>query len=669
MERESFRDKATAELLNRHFVSIKVDREERPDLDAVYMKAVVALTGRGGWPLSVWLTPEGVPFFGGTYFPPEPRFGLPSFRQILASVAQLWETRRGDILAAAEQLRGHLQQQAATPTGLPLAFILTQALRVIRQTFDPESGGWGGAPKFPAPLLIEFLLALDGSPSPFKDALSGATEGLADSQRPVVGHSEPQLQVMIQRTLDAMAAGGLYDHLGGGFHRYAVDTAWRVPHFEKMLYDNAQLARCYLHAWQATGKELYREVAVDTLDYLVREMRGPAGSFYASLDAESEGREGAFYTWTLAQLHEVLDPTEVRLAEKIFGVTSEGHVDGASVLHRLGSNDLPPEELSLSMLPTVKAKLLGARNRRERPRRDEKIVAGWNGLALAAFAEAANVLGSPEYLRYALAAGRFLHDHLLTEEGKLLHTFSPGTFSPGPSSGGTFGPSRDKCDLEGFLDDYASVAEGFLSLYQATFDERWFVAARALCDRAVARFRVPGEGFFDTGPEHEQLLTRPRSLSDSPTPAGCSLLATVLLKMHAYTGEDTYRGLAEEALAPLTTTAIEAPTLAGQWLLAALMAEHSITRVALVGDPDLTSTNALLATVLGQYLPLLVVALRAPGQPTSIASLGDYQSSAEQVATAWICRGTACSPATSDPKELARLLAYQRDPLEREPPP
>jgi hypothetical protein len=622
MERESFVDPETAAFLNAHFVSIKVDREERPDLDAVYMQAVTSLTGHGGWPLSVWLTPEGVPFYGGTYFPPTPRYGMPSFRQVLASIAELWTSRRDQVEEAAEELRRHFTRpEAQRKGGLPRGRLLEQATAELERSADPVKGGWGTAPKFPQPLVIEYLLAQHYT-------------------KPL-----PELHNVIRTTLDAMAAGGIYDHLGGGFHRYSVDGSWLVPHFEKMLYDNAQLARCYLHAWQATGAPCYRRVAEETLDYLLRDMRDPAGGFYSAEDADSEGREGAFYTWTPTQLREALTPEEAEIAEQTYGVSAEGHLEGASVLHLndrgagepagsgTGAANVAPANVA-----RIKAKLLEARGRRLRPARDDKILAAWNGLTLAALAEAGAALGTTRYLEAALKTGGFIRDNLIETSGLLAHSITAGRVSG-----------------EGFLDDYACVAEGFLALYQATFAEPWFVLAQRLCDTLAERFSDPGDGFYDTGPGHEALITRPRGLHDSPTAAGNSMAATVLLKMAAFTGEGRYWSLADEALDAMAATAAAAPTMAGQWLVAALMAETGLTEVALVGDLRSGQGRELLRVVTGRFRPLAVVAARPAGRP-SVVPLLEAREPGPGHSAAWVCRGTTCTAPTADPVELARLL-------------
>ena len=365
MERESFTDPGTALLLNDHFVSIKVDREERPDLDEIYMQAVTALTGSGGWPLSAWLTPAGVPFYGGTYFPPSPRWGRPSFGQVLRSIADMWEHRRDEIEQAAATLHNHLRREPAETPGTGRRHRVETAAAELAATIDPENGSWGDAPKFPPPLALEFLLAYD------------------------VPNRQPHIETAIELTLDAMAAGGIYDHLGGGFHRYSTDEAWLVPHFEKMLYDNAQLARCYLHAWQLLGKPAYRRVTEETLDYLLGSMRHPAGGFYSSEDADSDGEEGAFYVWRPAEIREALPAEDAELFLTAYGVTERGNFEGANILHLA----LPAAE-DEPRLKSIRTRLLAARDRRNRPARDDKILAGWNGLALTAIAEAGAALGS-----------------------------------------------------------------------------------------------------------------------------------------------------------------------------------------------------------------------------------------------------------------------------------
>jgi len=631
MERESFTDPETARLLNDRFVSIKVDREERPDLDAIYMQAVTALTGRGGWPLSVWLTPEGAPFYGGTYFPPTPRFGMASFRQVLDALARVWRERRDELQSAAEELRRHLSEEdSGSHPGPSGRSTLIAADHGLHRSFDPAYGGWGEAPKFPQPLVLEYLLA--------RQAVM----------------PEARLQVQIERTLDAMAADGIYDQLGGGFHRYSTDERWLVPHFEKMLYDNAQLARCYLHAWRLLGKNRYRQVAEETLDYLLGRMAGPQGGFFSAEDADSEGVEGAFYVWTGDEIDEVLDPAAAAAFKTAYGVTPEGDFDGAGILHlplpqHGGMNDVAeadgvaPQPDGVAELheglSEARAKLLAVRAKRARPARDEKIIAAWNGLALAAFAEAAGVLGSDRYLAAAEATGTFVVKELVRDGDRLAHSWKDGHATG-----------------NGFLEDYASVIEGLLTLYESTFDEQWFDRARGLTDAMVRHFRRSAGGFYDTSDDHEALIVRPRSLQDSPTASGNALAASVLLKMGAFTGDRAYVDRAEETLRTAAGLVGRAPVMFGQWLLGNLLVETGLTEVAVVGDPSDPQRKALLSVLRETLRPAMVTAIRPPGSASSIPMLERREPPARAGATAWVCRRSTCSPPTGDPRELRGLL-------------
>jgi uncharacterized protein YyaL (SSP411 family) len=686
MERESFEDQRTAALLNDRFVNIKVDREERPDLDAVYMGAVQALTGHGGWPLSAWLTPEGEPFFGGTYFPPAPRPGMPSFLQVLEAVSHAWDTRRGDLRQTAAAVRGHLARDAEAETELAAAAgrhapsdakgrpgrarILAQAADHLHQTLDRRNGGWGDAPKFPQPLVLEYLLA---------------------SQTVEPG---PELEHDITSTLDAMAAGGMYDHLGGGFHRYSTDSHWLVPHFEKMLYDNAQLARCYLHAWLLQGTSRYRTVATETLDYLLRDMRHPKGGFFSAEDADTAAGEGVYYTWTLDEVRGALPAEQAAAIEQTYGLTTRGNFEGRNILHlpfrpgadladteRAGAAEGPSGAAGLpsdaggavgqpsgsegasAMLAAARKRLIEFRDRRPRPARDEKIIAAWNGLALAAFSEAAVAFGSAGYREAAERAGEFILSELAGGNG----IAGPGgpERQVGPERRGLFHSWKDgRVSGPGFLDDYACVAEGLLALYRCTLDERWFAASRMFVDDLVERFARAAGGFYDTSPEHETLIARPRATYDSPTATGNSMAASVLLKLAAYTGEDRYRRLAEGALDSLAEEASVAPVMAGQWLWAALLAEEGATEVAIVGDLSVPSGRALLATVTNSHNPLAVLAARPSGASSQIALLRDREPPPGASAVAWVCRHSTCAPPTSDPADLLRLISQgRRNPL------
>ncbi len=622
-------------------MSIKVDREERPDLDAVYMEAVQALTGQGGWPLSAWLTPDGTPFFGGTYFPPAPRQGMPSFRQILEAVAEAWNGRRADLASTAEAVRGHLRRDTAGVLGAdgrPRAAVLDNADQELHGSVDRRDGGWGGAPKFPQPMVIEYLLA-----------------------RQTVKH-QAQLELDIEVTLDAMAAGGIFDHLGGGFHRYSTDGYWLVPHFEKMLYDNAQLARCYLHGWQYLGKPRYRTVVEETLDYLLREMQHPRGGFFSAQDADTLEGEGAYFTWTPAEVRAALDPDEAAAIEQAYGLTAKGNFEGRNILRLPAGFPTPahPEPASGELLDRARAKLLAVRENRPRPARDEKILAGWNGLAIAALADAAAAFGASGYREAAERAGHFILDEMAACPSGSAATGTPAADVP-PAARALGGGSRllhswkdGRTSGDAFLDDHACVAEGFLALYRCTFDERWFLAARALVDGLLERFARPGGGFYDTSADHEVLITRPRAAYDSPTPTGTSMAATVLLRMAAYTGETRYRERAEEALASLADVAAAAPVMSGQWLTAALHALEGAVEVAIVGDLGSPAAQRLVAAVRGKFRPLVVVAARQAGVPSAVPILLDRDPGPGIPAAAWVCRRSTCSAPTGDPATFAR---------------
>jgi uncharacterized protein len=612
MERESFANTETAALLNQLFICIKVDREERPDLDAVYMGAVSALTGKGGWPLSVWLTPAGSPFYGGTYFPDTKRYGMASFRQVILALADAWSNQRQELEQGASALLAAISREeprSATPS-----FSHGEALKALSRSFDPQFGGWGDAPKFPQPMVLEYLLMQ-------LDAGAVAHQAIRDQ---------------VERTLEAMARGGIYDQLRGGFHRYSTDERWLVPHFEKMLYDNAQLARCYIHAWQATGHDLYRRVAEETLEYLIAEMRHPDGGFFSSQDADSEGEEGKFFVWTEGEVERALGREKTAILRHAYGLTGEGNFEGSNILRMVR----PPSDAgTASELAVARAELLALREKRVHPGRDDKILASWNGLTLAALADAARALGSDRFAGLAICLGNFLLREFMTADFKICRSWKDG---------------RQKG--QGFLEDYACLAEGFLALYQSTFDERWFLVARGLAESIIAGFaRVEG-GFYDTSTQHEDLVMRPRSLQDSPTPCGNSLAATVLLKMAAYTGDARYWDIAVQTLGMGAPAAARAPEVFGQWLCAHHLASLGLTEVAIVGAMDSPGANALTAALSGGYLPLVVSAARPAGVDSKIAILEDREPPAGIEAAAWVCTGQTCSAPVSTPVDLLRLL-------------
>ncbi|HSO28868.1 MAG TPA: thioredoxin domain-containing protein [Candidatus Sulfomarinibacteraceae bacterium] len=639
MERESFEDEATAAYLNARFIPIKVDREERPDLDQVYMGAVQAMTGGGGgWPMSVFLTPEGRPFYGGTYFPDQPRHGMPSFRQVLEGVERAWREDRAGVEGAGARLAASLAETARLTgpgdPGQPGPDLLDTAVMLIERGFDAATGGWGGAPKFPQPMTIEFLLG--------RAAATG----------------EPRPLAVARRALDAMAAGGIHDQLGGGFHRYATDAAWLIPHFEQMLYDNAQLARVYLHAWALTGATAYREVAAGTLDYLVRELTTEDGAFAASQDADTEGVEGATFTWRADEVRSVLGEAGVAEAAEIFaaayGVTDGGNWEGVTILSRVrptaelaGRFGRTASEIE-AILASARGRLLEARSRRSQPARDDKAIAAWNGLAIAALADAARIIGLAtdgarpgDATRYRVAAERAattIVDRLLGPDGRLGRSWKDG-----------------RATAAGVLEDYACLADGLLALYEATFEERWFLDARRLADAVLERFADPAGGFFDTAVDHERLITRPKDVQDNATPSGGAMATHALLRLAALTGEGRYRSAAERAIAAVAPLASRYPTAFAKWLSAIDLALSDVAEVAIVGGPDEPGTRPLLAVAAAGLHPARVVALAAHPEVSAVP-LMQGRARLGGAPTAYVCRSFTCQVPVTDPDALATQL-------------
>jgi uncharacterized protein YyaL (SSP411 family) len=601
MERESFEDPETARLMNERFVCVKVDREERPDVDAIYMEAVQAMTGQGGWPLNAFLTPEQIPFYGGTYFPPEPRHGMPSWRQVLGAVADAWNERRDEIRERGGQMAqrlagGALLQPSAEPIRQEA---LEHAVANLESLFDPHYGGWGPAPKFPAASTIEFLLA----------------------------RGEERMSVA---TLRAMASGGLFDQVGGGFARYSVDARWVIPHFEKMLYDNALLARAYLHGWQVSGDPILRRTCEETLDWALREMRAPEGGFYSALDADSEGVEGKFYVWSLDELEQALgDDAEAAIA--YWEATRRGNHDGANHLTARGP------ALDDETRARVRATLLERRNARVWPGLDDKRLAGWNALMISALADAGAVLGRTDLLDAARGAADFVLTQMRDDRGRLLRTFNAG-----------------EAKLNAYLEDHAFLLEALLDLYEATFEPRWFTEARALADELVARFGDPDQGgFFSTSDDHEQLVARRKDLEDAPIPSGGSSAAFGLLRLSALTGEHDYERHAVGQLRLVHEIAPRHPTAFGHLLCALDFHLRTVREVALVGPPE--DVARLASVVRSQLRPGLVLA-GGPAPDDAIPLLSGREP-VDGRAAAYVCEHFACKRPVTEPDELAALLA------------
>lgn len=650
MAHESFENLETAAFMNEHFVNIKVDREERPDLDNIYMQATIAMTGSGGWPMSVFLTPDLKPFFAGTYFPPVRRYNMPSFREVLEGLANAWANQRSEVEETGGKVFEHLHSQAKSETDESLTPEHLDAIaKAMQGAYYWGTGGWGDAPKFPQPMALEFLL-----------------------HHSVVTKQNEYLK-LIEHCLKTMARGGMYDVVGGGFSRYSTDDHWRVPHFEKMLYDNALLARAYLHAWQVTRDPFYRRIAEETLDFVAREMTHELGGFYSSLDADSEGEEGKFYVWTLDEIRDALKE-DSDFFEAAYGVTPQGNWEGKTVLQRaLDDSSLAARfRLNVESVPAKlaesHAKLYAARAERIRPGTDDKVLTAWNGLMLAAFAEAARVLDDDVvasgamrheatshinngeiastasrsrndiYLDLATRNADFLLAHLRTE-GKLHRSWRDG-----------------KVTNEVFLEDYAASILGLLELYQTDFNERWFAAAKELADEMIQRFSDPDGGFFDTPDDGESLLIRPKDVQDNATPSGNALACEALIKLAAYTDEGRYRDVAEKALGLVTKFALRYPLAFGRWLSAAQLAAGTLKQVAAVGEARDPNFQRLIQAVRSEFRPGVVTAASSLPIKENAPALLRERAMLDGRAAVYVCEGFVCKLPTTDAETLIAQL-------------
>ncbi|HEV3474028.1 MAG TPA: thioredoxin domain-containing protein [Actinomycetota bacterium] len=621
MAHESFEDPDVAAVMNEHFVCVKVDREERPDVDAIYMDAVQTMSGQGGWPMTVFLTPNREPFFAGTYFPPEDRHGLPGFRRVLEGLAQAWRERREEVLTQGRQIVEALGRNSAfRASSDPLdEGILRQAHGAMHQTFDPDWGGFGMAPKFPQPMTVEFLL---------RTHLRGYHDSLD----------------MVMVTLDRMAAGGIRDHLGGGFHRYSTDRLWLVPHFEKMLYDNAQLARLYAHAWQVTGNDTYRTVATETLEYLLREIRHRDGGFFSAQDADSEGVEGKFFVWSYEELAK---EAGVAVAA-YFGAVPEGNWEETNILW----TPRPMEDVATdagvsgdelrAAVDNARPKLLRLREQRIKPATDDKVLASWNGLAISALAECGRVFGERRFVDAAVGAADFVLSALRRQDGRLLRAWRDGR---------TSGPA--------YADDHALMAAACLDLYETTFDVRWFTEARTLADDLIRLFHDRDNGgFFQTGSDAEALVIRPKELFDNAVPSGNSVAAEVLQRLALLTGEAEYERAGVSALRLVRDLLGRAPTGFGHALGALDLYLSPAKEIAIVGEPDGEATRALVDEVWKRYLPNAVLAVAAPGDDVSAKTvpLLEGRDALDSDPAAYVCERFVCQRPVSEPEALAAQL-------------
>ena len=615
MERESFHDEETARFMNRRFVSVKVDREERPDVDSIYMDAVHTMTGRGGWPMTVFLTPGGRPFFAGTYFPDVDRHGMPSFRRVLEAIDHAWRNRRKDVQEQAEQLTGAIGLALPPAEDLPDRGRVSAAYETLSRQFDLEHGGFGGAPKFPQAPILEFLARISG--------LATATKA----------------KPMLTTTLTRMARGGIRDHLGGGFARYSVDRIWLVPHFEKMLYDNADLARLYVRAWQITANPYYREVAVDTLGYMLRDLVHPGGGFFAAEDADSEGVEGKFYVFDHEEFHEVVGPDDGPVAAAYFGVSKGGNFEGDNILYESATTSEVAERFGTgveeveSAIGRAKERLLARRSTRIRPGLDHKIITVWNGFALRALAVAGAALGTEDYLEAARANARFVLGEMRRPDGRLARVWSNGL-----------------APIPGFLEDHAAYSLGLLELYQATGEVEWFVAARELVDLLEEHFGGPTGVVFASAADASHLVVRPSDQQDNPSASGASLAAECYLLLGHLTGDYRYHDRFEQIVRAGDRLLDAAPSAAGHLLAALATSQMGVREVAVTGPRALEWAGRLA----GAYRPDLVVAPSPDPDEEVPVVAGRHQ---EGKTLGYVCERGVCRVPVGSFGELAAQVA------------
>ena len=626
MEHESFENEEIARLMNENFVCIKVDREERPDLDSIYMNAVQMMTGHGGWPMTVFLTPDLKPFFGGTYYPPVDRQGIPGFPRLLMAIADSYKNRAEDVMSSADAITSELSKinRFTSSDEMLTSEVLNEAVSALARNFDRLNGGFGGAPKFPPSMNLMFLL------------------------RQHHRTKSPQALEMVELTLQKMAGGGMYDHLGGGFARYSVDAHWLVPHFEKMLYDNALLTRIYLYAYQQTKKPLYRKVVEETLEYIIRDMTDRTGAFYSSEDADSEGEEGKFYVWTKSEVLSVLGEEDGRIFCEFYDVTNGGNFEhGKSILNtpRLLEEFAEDKGADLDELKRIintgKSRLFNVREERVRPGRDDKSLAAWNGLMLTAFAEAGNVLGRDDYREIAARNAEFILKHLM-RDGRLLRTYKDG-----------------QSKLNAYLEDYAYVIEGLIALYEATFDLKYFNQARELADTMIAQFwDEPDGGFYFTSADHEELITRTKDYFDNATPSGNSVAALALLKLGLLTQENNYQRYAVTILRTMRQAMSRYASGFGYLLCALDFYLSEPKEIAIVGKTGSHEVRLFLDEIYSRYLPNKIIAAADPANPEAAEAITllAARPAIDGKATVYVCRNYTClAPATTLQELAARL--------------